>query len=287
MIDLIKKLFSRRKENVTLILLDEEGPENPKYYSLKPYSFVGLLTVLNLSLILFGAFLLYVTPIGNMIFNKDDREVRQSIIEISQRLMLLQDSLNARDEQLSDMRSVLAEGTDTVFTIRAMGHIEDFHENPPRTAVLEPVNRFQQLDANQIIYSRNLKMLPEFPADPPVSGTVTRTFDAERRHLGVDIAASDGAQAKVIAHGVVTNADWTVNYGFVVHVHHGNGYMSTYKHLSNIFKKKGDIIFKGDILGTVGKSGVLTSGPHIHFELWRDGIALDPFTHLTKLTEAN
>lgn len=285
MIDLIKKLFGRRKEHTTLILLEEGELDNLKSYSLKPYSFFVALAVINLALLILVATFFYITPIGNLIFNKDEREVRESIIEVSQRIMSLQDSLNARDQQLSDIRSVLAEGADTVFSISPVDYINEYQENEPRAQAMKPTARFQNLDANQIIYSRNIKMSPDFPAEPPISGAISRSFDYERRHLGVDIAASDGALAKVIADGVVTSATWTVNYGYVIQVHHGNGYTSTYKHLSSNYKKEGDIIFKGDILGTVGKSGVLTSGPHIHFELWREGIALDPYTYLTNLTE--
>ncbi|MEX0929503.1 MAG: M23 family metallopeptidase [Balneolales bacterium] len=225
-----------------------------------------------------------------MIFNKSDREVRQSIIEISHRVMSLQDSLHTRDKQLEDLRTVLAEGSDTTFSIHPMDSMdqqEAYYENRPQSIALDPQVRIQNVDVNQIIYSRNLTGEPDFPADPPLTGTVTRIFDKDRTHMGIDIAASEGASAKVIADGVITNADWTINFGYVVHVHHGNGYISTYKHLSNLYKKKGDFIFKNDILGTVGRSGILTSGPHIHFELWRDGIALDPSLYLSNLINVN
>ncbi|MEX0773881.1 MAG: M23 family metallopeptidase [Balneolales bacterium] len=287
MIELIKKLFERRNENTTLILLDEEGSENPKSFLLKPYSFFVSMSGINLALLILISVFLYITPIGNMIFNKNDQEIRRSVVEISQRLMSLEDSLNARDQQLTDMKSVLAEGIDTVFTIQPINQGDDIYESTSRETAMETVASFQTLDANQIIYSRNIKMVPDFPVDPPLLGTVSHAYDSENKHYGIDIAASEDASAQAIADGVVINADWTMNYGYVVHVHHGNGYMSIYKHLSKVYKEKGDIIFKGDVLGTVGVSGVLTSGPHIHFELWRDGIALDPFTYLTNLTEAN
>ncbi|MEX0780437.1 MAG: M23 family metallopeptidase [Balneolales bacterium] len=284
---MIKKLYQRRKENITLILLEKEEPGNPKSYSFKPYSLFVFLVGFNLMVIILSAAFLFITPVGNFVFDKDDREVRHSVENITTRIMSLQDSLAIRDQQLIEMKKVIAEGTDTVFSVQHLEQLEGFHEESPQFAVMEPSANIQVLDANQIIYSRNLKMAPEFPAEPPISGTVSRLFDSERLHMGVDITASEGATAKVVADGVVINADWTMNYGYVVHIHHGEGYTSTYKHLSNINKRKGDIIFRGDILGTVGKSGVLTSGPHIHFELWRDGIALDPLTFLTNLSEAN
>ena len=268
-------------------MLDEDKPENPSYHTFKPITIFGGLLLVNLGLFMVFSLILYITPAGNLIFDKENRVTRQSVIEISQRVIALQDSLNARDQQLFDMKAVFAEGSDTVFTIQPIENVEELYEGMPRSSFEVQETQFEKLDANQTIYSRNLKMLPDFPADPPLSGTVTRSYNIDRNHYGVDIAASEGAPALVIADGVVTSADWTVNYGYVVHIHHGNGYTSTYKHMSKIYKKKGDIIFKGDILGTVGTSGVLTSGPHLHFELWRDGIALNPHTYLTKLTEVN
>ncbi|MEX0686990.1 MAG: M23 family metallopeptidase [Balneolales bacterium] len=287
MTTLLKKLFNRRNENVTLIMLDEDKPENPSYHTIKPIAAFGLFIVFNLVLCLLITLFLYITPFGNQIFDKEHRQTRRAVVEISQKVLALQDSLNARDQQLSDMRSVFAEGSDTVFTINPVENVEEVYRNLPGHQSDVQMANFEKLDANQAIYSRNLNISPDFPVAPPLTGALTRTINFDKNHYGIDIAATEGATARVIADGVVTNADWTINFGYVVQVHHGNGYMSTYKHLSNSYKKKGDIIFKGDILGTVGKSGILTSGPHIHFELWKDGIAMNPVTYLINLIEVN
>lgn len=73
-----------------------------------------------------------------------------------------------------------------------------------------------------------------------------------------------------------------MNYGYVVHIQHENGIVSIFKHASGLTKEVGDIILKGDIVGTVGNVGTLSTGPHLHLEIWRNGVPQNPMMYLVK-----
>jgi murein DD-endopeptidase MepM/ murein hydrolase activator NlpD len=196
--------------------------------------------------------------------------------------MALNDSLLLRDQQLSIIKNVMITNQDTVFETDYIG---SEISQPPQ-------QRFQQeiqqqgnsdldfstptLDANNIIGSRLLDNSVSFPAPWPVDGTLTRTFEPENQHFGIDIASSEGALISSIADGIVMTSVWTMNYGYVLQIQHAGGYTSVYKHCSLPLKKEGDTVLRGDIIGIIGESGLISSGPHVHIELWRNGIALDP-----------
>lgn len=110
---------------------------------------------------------------------------------------------------------------------------------------------------------------------PPVRGVVTGKYDLTENHLATDIAAKIGEEVKVIANGSVVFADWSPDTGNSIIVQHKDEMMSVYKHCSKLFRKVGDEVEKGDVIAAVGNSGELTTGPHLHFELWIQGKLVD------------
>jgi murein DD-endopeptidase MepM/ murein hydrolase activator NlpD len=111
---------------------------------------------------------------------------------------------------------------------------------------------------------------------PPLRGIVTSTFDMKLDHFGVDVVAQANAAVKACLAGTVTLSSWTTDAGHVLQVQHPNDLISIYKHNSVLLKKVGDKVKAGEAIAIVGDSGELTSGPHLHFELWLDGTPVDP-----------
>ncbi len=280
---LLKKLFERRREEVTLLLFDDDNPHQQESYTLKPGKLIVILTGLNLAVVLVVMLFLYFTPAGTVLFNKENRAIRASVIQIHDRVLALQDTLKIRDQQLYEIQKVIRERADTVFSINlasgwneTYGQPEPAPDQPRMTYRISQPQGVQSLQGDQIIHSEIFSGELRFPVEPPVSGTLTGTFQPEIGHYGIDIAARKGADVRAIADGVVISSDWTINNGYTVHILHSDGYASVYKHFSEVIYRAGDVVRKGDIIGKVGETGLLASGPHIHFELWRNGVSLDP-----------
>lgn len=128
----------------------------------------------------------------------------------------------------------------------------------------------------------------KFPIANPAPGRgVSSSFGVRRdpligmpaMHAGLDFRAPSGSPAQVTAPGTVSKAGWNGGYGRMVEVDHGNGYSSRYAHLSKIRVKVGQKLSTGDTVGDVGSSGRST-GPHLHYEIRRDGDAIDPVRFL-------
>jgi murein DD-endopeptidase MepM/ murein hydrolase activator NlpD len=110
----------------------------------------------------------------------------------------------------------------------------------------------------------------------PLNGVVSNRFHMNQNHFGVDIVAAPNEVVKSTLDGTVTFAAWTLETGYVIQVQHTANLISIYKHNANLLKKQGDRVKAGDAIAIVGNSGELTTGPHLHFEIWQNGIPVNP-----------
>jgi murein DD-endopeptidase MepM/ murein hydrolase activator NlpD len=115
---------------------------------------------------------------------------------------------------------------------------------------------------------------------PVVNGVVTTHFrNGEmfpgRSHWGIDIAAQKGTVIQAAGSGVVLLADWTPDFGNMVIVSHAMGFTSYYGHTMQVLVRQGAKVKKGQIIALVGSSGI-SSAPHLHFEIWKDGKPINP-----------
>jgi murein DD-endopeptidase MepM/ murein hydrolase activator NlpD len=284
MFDFIKRLFNNQNKDLTFVLFDDEEPESSTSYHFRParlwklfYGSLIVAIVLTLLLVMF-------TPLGALMYNRADAQLRERVIAVSEKVSALQDSLQARDMQLSEMQQVIASGSDTSFSIEESRNRSQNEKNQEyrELKTFSEVSSTGMLSQNEILFSKIFKNVPEFPANYPIDGTLTRGYNPENGHYGIDIATKQGTPFKAIADGAIINQDWTIDYGFVLHVQHSDGIITVYKHASSLSKSIGDIVLKGDILGTAGDVGVMSSGPHLHLEIWKNGVPQNPNTYLIK-----
>lgn len=126
--------------------------------------------------------------------------------------------------------------------------------------------------------SSNLAGLHFFP---PVKGVISGRYDVRSKHFGTDIVTTPKAVVSSALDGTVIFTGWTMETGFVIQVQHQNNIVSVYKHNASLLKETGDLVKAGEAMSVVGDSGELyTSGPHLHFEIWYKGTALDPEKHI-------
>lgn len=110
----------------------------------------------------------------------------------------------------------------------------------------------------------------------PVNGIITRGFDPGDAHFGVDIVANRYEPIKSVLDGTVIFSDWTLETGYVICIQHQHQLISVYKHNSSLLKSQGEFVKAGETISFVGESGDISTGPHLHFELWYDGNPVDP-----------
>ncbi|WP_452227227.1 M23 family metallopeptidase [Lacinutrix cladophorae] len=111
---------------------------------------------------------------------------------------------------------------------------------------------------------------------PPANGAITENYNAKEKHYAVDIVVAKDTPIKATADGIVIFAEWTTKTGQVIIVEHSHGLISVYKHNASLNKEQGDLVKAGEVIAMSGNTGELTTGPHLHFELWSDGYPINP-----------
>lgn len=112
--------------------------------------------------------------------------------------------------------------------------------------------------------------------EPVVTGIVSQKYDAKSGHYGVDLLAAKDASIKSVADGTVIFSSWTYDTGHVIAIQHAGNMVSVYKHNSVLLQKTGALVRAGQAIAVIGNSGELTTGPHLHFELWYNSNPVDP-----------
>ena len=110
----------------------------------------------------------------------------------------------------------------------------------------------------------------------PVLGEITQNFNYKENHFAIDIAVDIGTPIKAISDGRVVLSEWTMETGHVIIIDHGDMLLSVYKHNSSLVKKQNELVAAGEVIALSGNQGTLTTGPHLHFELWKNGAPIDP-----------
>ena len=111
----------------------------------------------------------------------------------------------------------------------------------------------------------------------PIDGyDVTDVFNPKKDHYGIDIVARENEPVRSVADGVVIMSSWTLDGGYIIAIQHSGNLISVYKHNSELFKNVGNFVASGEVIATIGNTGELTSGPHLHLELWHNGNPVNP-----------
>jgi murein DD-endopeptidase MepM/ murein hydrolase activator NlpD len=274
--EFLKRILTDEKGVITILTLEDNDPANAETFEVKKTSVIWIMILVFIFSLGVVSLLYTLTPLSAIHQQQSDSAFRNEVIEISERVAALQDSLQARDYQLNDLKNFIRNVPDTTFKIQpgvteAMRYPgQDFS-----TSAIE-IPSFEMLSRYNIMYNASEMSDLGFNPSIPINGRFTQGYSAELRHYGIDISAVQGTQFRAIEEGIVLYTEWTINFGYVVVLQHNEGFVSVYKHGASLAKQQGDVVLKGSILGTIGDSGVLSSGSHLHVEIWENGMPIDP-----------
>lgn len=277
------KLKQKLTNKYRLVVLNESTFEERlslKLSRLNIYIFGGVFSV---TLILATILLIAFTPIKEYIpgysstkLQKDARRLTIDSDSLKNRLAILENYTNSIKSVLTgDLTSndIIDSIQDSAKRIQidesALGASKEdsiFREK------IESRDRFPLSDESQ----EKLKIV--FFA--PISGNISQLFNSENKHFAIDVVAKIGTPVKAAADGTVIFSEWTTETGYVIILKHANNFISVYKHNGTLLKKQGDLVQSGEAIASIGFSGELTTGPHLHFELWSDGYAVNPSNYI-------
>ena len=273
------RLWDRLKYKYKLSVINETSYEEVFNFRLSQLHVLTALSVLAVILVVLTILLIAFTGLREFIPGYPDGNMRQMIAQNALRVDSLENELLKRDRFFKSIRLGL-NGGDTTSLERSREDTARYRNDTIRFQISEQENEFRAAIEERERFNLSLGMKEQnhdyYHFFPPVEGIVTQSFDEKKRHYGTDIVAKANAKVAAVLDGVVIFTDWTVKTGYVIQVQHTNDLISVYKHNSILLKKQGDYVRAGEVLGVVGNTGEESSGPHLHFELWRAGNPLNP-----------
>ncbi|MGB2869056.1 MAG: M23 family metallopeptidase [Bacteroidota bacterium] len=285
-----------KKNQYTIVLVPNEDASKSRNYRFAPWhvvtallAIVVLVSASVLSLIVFtrvGTFL----PISNPeLENKYSKE-----------LISLNDRMAGLIEQMVELRAYnvklrQALGESVVNTDSGVVKLADSRqkqnqkirqEESRMPAPIVHVERATGDNSSQVYattFSEDPSPKVSFPAVLPTQGYLTQGFDPGRGHFGLDIAGKIGTPVNAASDGYVVFSGWTHDDGYLVILSHTGGFMTFYKHNQTLLKSANQFVRRGEPIATLGNSGTTSSGPHLHFEIWKDGSPVDPTLYVLNI----
>ena len=279
-----RKLIHKLRSKYKLVILNDETYEEKLSFRLSRMNVFVVTGTLTILLIAFTTFLIAFTPLREYIPGYTD----VSLYERLYRLQNLTDSLELVVEQrgryMDNIRRIL-EGGDTLVEHNVMTEdsSRDYENIVIRPSQEDSLLRqeFEAQGQHRLLYGASEyrtgnKGLANYAFFMPLRGVVTNHFDPLARHYGIDIVAIQSEAVKATLDGVITFTGWTLESGHTMIIQHHQDLLSVYQHNSILLKEKGAYVKAGDPIAIVGSSGELSTGPHLHFEIWYDGVPVNP-----------
>lgn len=283
-----KKIWMERLKNrYRMVIMNEDTLEEKASFNLRPMNVfvaVGLGIILLITL---TTFLIAFTPLREYIPGYADLKSRRQINNLVIRADSLERALNARDLFLTNLRNVIngqipidsvVEKPEEVQRFDTVRQLERSVQDSLLRLEIESQDPFSLGISDDASLANSIRGFLFFS---PVKGTVTNRFDAARKHFGIDVVAAANEPIKSTLDGTVVLSNFTSETGWVIGIQHNNNLFSFYKHNSALLKKTGDFVKAGDVIAIIGNSGEMSSGPHLHFELWFNGSPLDPVRYIS------
>ena len=235
--------------------------------------FVGLISTLS-------CFVIAATPLRYLIPGIESAALQREVETLLVKTDSLQRVIETDSKYLDGIRRVLS--GEVVYEAPEIDSTSVFMDAPSTDQLLETRKSIAMLELeNQVKKEEAFSPVVEASVSnplyfAPLSGVVSGAYDPAVGHLAIDIAAAEGTGVKAITDGTVLHAEWSANTGYNLVVVHQGETVSVYKHNGVIFKKQGDTVTAGEIIASVGNTGELSSGSHLHFELWKQGKPVNP-----------
>jgi murein DD-endopeptidase MepM/ murein hydrolase activator NlpD len=252
----VGKIHKRAKKKVLNILLISDNQETP------PKNFRVRYTTLRLLTVLLTIFLISVV-LGIVTYS----QVLQAALE-----------KNEREKELLQLREQLKKSYQLQTELDTLRAYREKVRNS-----LQGYVKFAEKPGEDILSSRNLienelnkiSIFTNVPLKMPVMGFVSQEF-REAGHTGIDVVAPEGTPVRAAGDGVVIFSGWTYKDGYILVIYHHGGYITCYRHNSQNLVVANESVNQGEVIALLGNSGESSSGPHLHFEIWKDGQPMNP-----------
>lgn len=273
------------KEKLTFkyrfVVLNEDTFEERfsfKLNRLNAFVFGGIFSVF---LIACTFLLIALTPLKEYIQGYSSSELQKEASNLIYKVDSLNRALTVNDLYIENIQQVLKGEIKRVTfnkdSVLKQYQIEEINFAPTAvdSAFREEV---EQLDRYSVF--QQARKNTDIVFSSPIKGEITQNYNDQEKHFAVDIAVEENSPVKAVADGTVIFKGFTADTGYVIIIEHAQGFISVYKHNSSIYKEQGELIKTGEVISSAGSTGTISTGAHLHFELWNDGYPVNPLNYI-------
>lgn len=273
-----KKIKKKLLHKYRLVVLNEDTFEERFSFKLNRLNVFVFSTIFALLLIIGTTVFIAFTPLREYIPGYSSTRLKKKATDLAYKTDSLQQELLVNEQYLASIRKVLTGDVKTVdfnkdsIIEAAQLEASDVNLTPSKQDSLLRDKVAREDKYNPLTSNESLSVA----LFAPVKGTISAPYNPEEKHYAVDVVTVKDAPVKAAADGTVIFAEWTAETGYVIIIEHRNDIISVYKHNAVLNKEQGELVKGGEVIATVGNTGELTTGPHLHFELWSDSYPIDP-----------
>ncbi len=288
-----KKWYQKLRDKYRLVIFHDETFEEKISFRLSRMNVFVSMVSLSVFLIVITIYIIAFTPLREYIPGYTDVGLSKQVYELERTADSLERVFLQKEVFLENIRRIIAGYDEIADSIAVFGEAETARAFALDTITLQKSleDSLLRLEFEGARYNLLYEPLPgrelrrrsitAMNFFTPLSGMITNRFDIIAGHYGIDIVADKNVAIKSTLDGTVIFADWTLDKGYVIGIQHPENILSVYKHNAVLFKKEGDIVRAGEPIAIIGETGELSTGPHLHFELWHNGAPIDPEEFIT------
>ncbi|MBQ4801436.1 M23 family metallopeptidase [Aquimarina sp. MMG015] len=274
-----KRITKKLLNKYRLVILNEDTFEERISFKLTRLNVFVLLMITSIVLVSCTTILIAFTPLREYIPGYSSTSLNQKATRLVSTADSLETVLAVNQEYYNSIKKVLNGDVKTVeFDIDSAVQSQKLNPDEVDLNPSEQDIKLREEVSREDKYSlfESEKSSTDFSLFPPVKGSITSKYNVNEKHYAIDIAVPKDTPIKAAASGTVIFAEWTSETGHVIILEHGNSLLTVYKHNASLTKQQGELVKSGEVIATAGSTGELSTGPHLHFELWRDGYPTDP-----------
>ncbi len=274
-----KKYRSKWRSHYRMVVLNDDTFEERFSLKLNRINVAVVTIVSAVILITLTTLFIAFTPVREFIPGYSSSELRNETTILMQETDSLKVRLALNEQQYNRIKMVLKGDItseeyariDSIAQVETSLSLQDFAPGREDSLLREEVAREDKYNVLEGATART-----NFVFFKPLAGSISNGFNTREKHYAVDVTAATNAPIKAAAAGTVVFSGWTAETGYTILLEHAYGLITVYKHCGSLLKEQNDQVLAGEVIASVGNTGELTNGPHLHFELWSDGYPLDP-----------
>ena len=274
------KFLQRLLHRYRLVVMNDDTFEENFSLRLTPLGLLILLVSVTIVMVMLVTSLIAFTPLREYIPGYADVGMRRQLISLTLRSDSLEQALTEQNIFTNNVNNVLKGNIKTDSAQNRPDKSKEYDKlrlgSTANEASLK--HSIESQDQYSLAYGTESSKsgISNFSFFTPLKGIVSAQFNGKEQHYGIDIVGPENEAIKATLDGTVILATWSSETGYTITIQHSNNLISVYKHNSVLLKKVGDYINAGEAIAIIGNSGEQTTGPHLHFELWYNGTAINP-----------